>query len=213
MSARIEALILYAIIFLPGALKRPDSQVSFSSVTELIRIFFFTIPASALIMYLFGRRKHFKVLGLLPCKKDFFTGLLMFPCLIIIGFFAGFAGTHFTTSDAYKELLAAPEGLMEWIILCISCICSGYLEESYFRFYLLSQREEFSMSAPAAVVVQAALFTICHLYEGPWGMANALLSGVLLALVFLRFKTLHGLAFAHGLYNITAYAAAALSAR
>jgi membrane protease YdiL (CAAX protease family) len=35
---------------------------------------------------------------------------------------------------------------------------------------------------------------------------NAVLAGALLALVFLRYRSLHGIALAHGLYNVFVYA-------
>ncbi|MDR1949246.1 MAG: CPBP family intramembrane metalloprotease [Spirochaetaceae bacterium] len=50
------------------------------------------------------------------------------------------------------------------------------------------------------------LFSLCHLYEGFWGVLNALFAGVLLALVFRRYRSLHGIAWAHGLYNAFIYA-------
>jgi len=43
------------------------------------------------------------------------------------------------------------------------------------------------------------------LYEGPWGFLNAALSGTVLAFVFLRFRSLHGISAAHALYNILVY--------
>jgi membrane protease YdiL (CAAX protease family) len=210
MNAYIEALILYAILFLPGILNRPEGPILFSVTAELVRIMF-TIPVLALIWYLLGRGKPVRDWGLKPCKKDLFSSLIAFPCLLIIGFSASYTGTHFGSSFAYNELFGAPKGAAEWMLLCISCISAGYLEESFFRLYLLSRRKELSLSAPAAMAVQAALFSICHIYEGPWGLVNALLSGILLSLVFLRYNTLHGIALAHGLYNIAAYATAAIT--
>ena len=60
-----------------------------------------------------------------------------------------------------------------------------------------------------AVVISTLLFSSCHVYEGPWGFLNAALSGSVLALVFLRFRSLHGISIAHALYNILVYAVGA----
>jgi membrane protease YdiL (CAAX protease family) len=89
--------------------------------------------------------------------------------------------------------------------LSFSCILAAYLEESFFRFYILSRRDELKLSAIPAMIVSVALFSICHIYEGPWGFLNAFLSAVILAFVFLRYNALHGIAIAHGLYNIAVY--------
>jgi membrane protease YdiL (CAAX protease family) len=50
-----------------------------------------------------------------------------------------------------------------------------------------------------------ALFSICHIYEGPWGFLNAVLSSVLLCFMFLRYKSIHGISIAHAMYNIAVY--------
>jgi len=49
------------------------------------------------------------------------------------------------------------------------------------------------------------LFSLCHVYEGPWGILNAVLAGIILSLLFIRFRSLHGIAWAHGAYNIFVY--------
>jgi membrane protease YdiL (CAAX protease family) len=95
---------------------------------------------------------------------------------------------------------------VSWCILVISCLSTGYLEESYFRFYLLSKREEMGLGPHRAVVVSTLLFSFCHIYEGPWGFLNAAISGIVLCVIFLRFRSLHGIAIAHALYNILIFA-------
>jgi membrane protease YdiL (CAAX protease family) len=57
-----------------------------------------------------------------------------------------------------------------------------------------------------AILVSTALFSLCHIYEGPWGVINAALAGLLLSLIYVHYGAIHGLAWAHGLYNIFIYA-------
>jgi membrane protease YdiL (CAAX protease family) len=61
------------------------------------------------------------------------------------------------------------------------------------------------LGTKSALVISVALFSICHLYEGPWGFLNAVLSGTFLCLIFLKFRAFHGNAIAHGMYNIAVY--------
>jgi membrane protease YdiL (CAAX protease family) len=89
--------------------------------------------------------------------------------------------------------------------LSFSCISSAYLEESFFRFYLLSKRERLRLGPHRAVFISTLMVSCCHIYEGPGGFLNAALSGALLALVFLRYRSLHGIALAHAAYNILVY--------
>jgi len=94
---------------------------------------------------------------------------------------------------------------MEWVILFIICFLSAYLEESYFRFYILTKRKKLNLSDTSALALSVILFSICHIYMGPWGFLNAVISGTFLGFMFLRFNSLHGIAIAHGLYNIAVY--------
>jgi membrane protease YdiL (CAAX protease family) len=100
----------------------------------------------------------------------------------------------------------SPADLPGWIVLSLSCISTGYLEESFFRFYLLTKFRDMGVRTGTMVSVSVLLFALCHIYEGSWGMLNAVLAGTLLSAIFLRFKSLHGTALAHGLYNAFVYA-------
>jgi membrane protease YdiL (CAAX protease family) len=93
--------------------------------------------------------------------------------------------------------------------MILSCLSAGYLEETYFRFYLFRQ---LAGTGPAkAALVSSLLFALCHLYEGPMGMLNAFAAGLLLFYIFARRRTLHGIAWAHGGYNIFVYIMAVIT--
>jgi membrane protease YdiL (CAAX protease family) len=217
MESYIEAVILYAVIFLPGVASpgvansgvaniANDAQ-PFSAVVELSRIFLYNIPSLALVWYL-AHGKKLKADVCLPGKKDLIAGLVSFPSLLIISFLIAFAASYFNAS---VSPVSPPVSASGWIILAFSCLTTGYLEESYFRFYLLSRRTELRLGGVSALLLSTALFSVCHIYEGPWGFLNSVLSGAALSLVFLRYNSLHGVALAHGLYNFVVYALGAIS--
>jgi membrane protease YdiL (CAAX protease family) len=101
--------------------------------------------------------------------------------------------------------MEAPGTLVSWLVLTASSLGTGYLEESYFRAYLHTRLREAGLGPLKSTALSAILFALCHFYEGPWGALNALLAGIFLSLLFLRYKSLHGLAWAHGAYNIFVY--------
>jgi membrane protease YdiL (CAAX protease family) len=127
------------------------------------------------------------------------------PALVFIGLTISLVSRFLSEIPSGPHYLP-PQGVFPWTILAISCISTAYLEESFFRFYLLSKREEMGIGPHRAVLISTLLFSVCHIYEGPWGFLNAALSGVVLAFVFLRFRSLHGIALAHALYNVLVYA-------
>jgi membrane protease YdiL (CAAX protease family) len=102
--------------------------------------------------------------------------------------------------------IGAPATFSGWLVMLLSCVSTGYLEESFFRFYLLNKLGELGVKTGTAVFVSVVFFALCHVYEGPWGVLNAVLAGTLLALLFLQYRSLHGIALAHGFYNTFVYA-------
>ena len=206
MGIYIEALILYVVLFFSrstGLFVSGGTQ-GFPITAELVRIFAYTIPSLALIWYLLLKARSLSSWGIRPGKKDILSGLITLPSLLITGFIIAFISSN-TGGTSAQALLYVPATVPEWMVLCFSCVSAAYLEESFFRFYLLVRREELKLGAASALVFSVALFSICHIYEGPWGFLNSVLSGTFLSLVFLCYKSLHGIAIAHGLYNIAVY--------
>jgi membrane protease YdiL (CAAX protease family) len=210
MSAYIETLILYIVLFVSGSAGPPAENAAFSVSRELVRILVYNIPSLALIWYLLLKERSLKGWEVSPPRrKDLLPGLLALSALILTGFIiAGIA--PFFSDIPRPPVIIPPSGVPAWIILGCSCVSTGYLEESFFRFYILSKRRELRLNNAQAALVSALSFSLCHLYEGPWGFLNATLSGIMLSFVFIRYRSLHGVALAHGLYNIFAYILGAL---
>jgi uncharacterized protein len=80
-------------------------------------------------------------------------------------------------------------------------ITAGYREELFFRSYLIGRLEEMGVRVPVAVAVSTALFSAGHVYEGLLAIAITAGLGVLLSVFWLRRRSLHVVAIAHGLYN------------
>lgn len=203
MSIYIEALILYIVLFFSGS---PAVTVSaeFSITAEIGKVLLYIIPSIALIWYLLSRNWKTEYSTVKPGKHDLIAGLITLPCLLITGFTVALMAS-LTGSPAMEVSLHTPASTAQWVILCVSCILAAYLEESFFRFYLLSKRHDMNLKAPLALFFSTALFSICHIYEGPWGFLNAAIAGLFLGFMFLRYNSIHGIAIAHGLYNIAAY--------
>ncbi|MDR0497344.1 MAG: CPBP family intramembrane metalloprotease [Treponema sp.] len=215
MGMYIETLTLFILLFLTAggaANLKPGGYGGLLISSEFARIFLYNTPAAALILRLLQKEKSLKEWGLgKPIKKDLFILFLALPCLLLIGFAAVSASLFFTGGTSVKNNLLSPDSALLWIVLGFSCISTGYLEEIFFRFYLLSKRKELNMSDPLALIFSTALFSVCHIYEGPWGFINSIISGFLLSFIFLRYKSLHGIALAHGIYNFLAYVISAFS--
>ena len=214
MGKFTEALILYFVLFFSGTVSpyfNGAQKANFSITAQISGILLHSIPSLALIWYLILKARRIEDWIIRPGRKDIISGLITLPCLLLIGAATSFASSYIGGSQAQVSL-NSPSTVPGWITLCASCVCAAYLEESYFRYYLLTRNDELNLNAFSALALSTALFSICHIYEGPWGFLNAALSGAFLCFIFMRYNSLHGTAAAHGLYNISVYAANAVMA-
>jgi len=204
MRSFAETLILYIVLFFSGSAAfviNGAQNVDFSTSAQIAGIFLHSLPSLALIWLLILKAKKIEDCNIKPGRKDLISAFITLPCLLLIAVVISFVSSYIGGSQA-RLSLNSPSTAAGWVILCLSCISAAYLEESYFRYYLLTKRDELHLNASSALVLSTALFSICHIYEGPWGVLNAALSGAFLCFIFLRFNSLHGIAIAHGLYNI-----------
>ncbi|MDR0784286.1 MAG: CPBP family intramembrane metalloprotease [Treponema sp.] len=203
----IEALVLYALLFFPRYAGTPAS-IPFSVGRELSRAFIYNTPAFLLVFYLLNgnrfRNKSENIVSLRHGLRSFLTFSIVLPVLSLISVCAS-AASGFFSPAAPSPALEKPSDAAGWLVLTVACLTTGLLEETFFRVYLPKRFS--SAGAPLSFLLSTALFALSHLYEGPWGMANAFLAGLFLCVVFAKTKNLAGVAAAHGVYNLLVYAA------
>jgi len=103
-------------------------------------------------------------------------------------------------TNAAQGLL--PQGILEslaWIPLALS---AGFCEELAFRGYLQQQFQAITGSATWAVLIQALVFGLGHLYEGVGPVARIMLYGILFGLLALWRKSLRPGMIAHAWSDI-----------
>ena len=209
----MEALILYFVLFFPALYTSPfpgiyPEVLSFSILKEIGRTLTYTIPALALLWYIISdKNDFFAIREEKPKTQDLIQFALGLPSLVVIGLGISLLITYFAGSSGLSPppKVEAPVNIAGWIVLVFSCLGTGYLEESYFRYYLLTRLAYALPNSLVRILLSTALFAVCHIYEGPWGILNAVLAGALLSAFFIRFRSLHGLAWSHGVYNIFVY--------
>jgi membrane protease YdiL (CAAX protease family) len=208
MSAFIEPLILYWVLFLPSwGFPSPEADVfAFSLRRELGRIVSYNLPSLALIWHLILRndRPFSPLPGPWPRRRDLVTALFTLPALVALGALISLLGTLFPDPVSAPET-GSPQGAAAVAVMILSCLSTGYVEESFFRFYLFKRFAGGGSGPAKAALVSSLLFALCHIYEGPLGALNAFIAGLLLFYIFVRRRSLHGVAWAHGGYNIFVY--------
>jgi uncharacterized protein len=76
-----------------------------------------------------------------------------------------------------------PKGIIESLVWLPVALSAGFCEELAFRGYLQRQFQAIVGSATLAVLLQAVIFGVGHLYEGPEAVARITLYGVLFGLM------------------------------
>jgi membrane protease YdiL (CAAX protease family) len=207
VSALFEPIILYLVLFFPSfsGVELAGAAIHFSTNRVFSMVFTYFIPALALIWYLIiGKNSLSLNPGTLkPERRDFFTFLWGLSGLVLIGAGTSFIGVRLSPFPV--SVIEVPQDVLGWIAMGLSCAGSGYLEESYFRFYLLQKMENVIPNKTFRMLFSTLLFALCHAYEGLWGIVNAVLAGFFLSMLFERNKSLHGIAWAHALYNSLVY--------
>jgi len=218
-----------AIISLaPGVVGGAEAirTIPFSIIRELGRTITHSLPGIALLLYLISGKssdkvsavppgdKSFRLLkATIPAKRDIIPFVIGLPVLIIIGLFVSFLASLFARlygGFSPPLLIEGPYSFWGWVVLILACLGTGYLEEIYFRYYLLTKTESLIPSPALRVVFSVLLFAVSHIHDGPWGVINAALAGLFLSALFLRYRSLHGIALAHAGYNFFVYAMGAV---
>ena len=215
-----EALLLFLVFFFPGYLyqsTRFDFQVMYSPAFHISNLIF-TLPQVLLLLYILhlrteGRLEKYGVhpfrLSLLPAALLSFLGILAITAMLsltvqLIGSTAGVELTNPALPNMsgsqidYSVLFKLP-----YIPICIlgTCLLTGYFEELYFRTYLLTEFADSPVGTAGIVLISSFLFAIGHLYQGLIGFFGTFLLGTFLAYRYLRRRSWHEIAIAHGLYN------------
>jgi uncharacterized protein len=73
---------------------------------------------------------------------------------------------HFRGSRQSVSFLT-PEGPMQVAAWVLVCVTAGFCEETIFRGYLQRQFIAWTRNVPAGLFLSAAVFGVCHIYQGP----------------------------------------------
>ncbi|MCL2008326.1 MAG: CPBP family intramembrane metalloprotease, partial [Treponema sp.] len=186
-------------------------EAPFSITLTLSRIIAYTLPALALLWFVVLDKNDLPfLLKKKPDKPDLLTFTIGLAGLVTIGFSISII---LMIISRYYGLpipprVSSPDNLIGNLVMILSCLGTGYLEETFFRYYLLIKYENHSMTSK--IIFSTLLFSLSHAHDGPWGIINAMLASIFLSLLFLRYRSLHGIALSHGFYNIFVYTISAI---
>jgi uncharacterized protein len=92
-----------------------------------------------------------------------------------------------------------PEGILEYLLLLISCIASGFAQELIYRGYLIPRFERLLRSTWIAVLVTTVLFASFHVYQGTVASIGIGALGLVYAIAFCLLRRIWPICVAHTL--------------
>ena len=189
----LEAAALFFVVFFTPA---APNQYPFEVIGHTL---LWRVPALILVLLLMEKKPA------ISPKADFLTMAAALPALILCGFLVSYCAER--AGHVPPETIAPPGGVQGWIAAILLSFSTGFLEEAYFRIYLPRQLIELwqgrsRYTTAAAFAISGIIFALCHAYEGPWGIVNAVLAALVLSLAYIKSSSFLGIALAHGLFNI-----------
>lgn len=204
----VEAFLLYWAFFIPGISLPSGSAtyIPFEATKEISRVFFYDLPVIFLILYLLWRDSDGAIKNRFRINRYTFLWSLFNLSVIVASAVLISLLSQFMLPAYRPPLIEAPHTMTAWLIMVIGSFATAYLEEFYFRLYLLYRFDSAGIRPLMANLLSVFLFTLCHSYEGPLGALNAAIAGLFFTLFYRKTKNIHCPAWSHGLYNILAFA-------
>jgi len=209
-----EFALLFSVLFLPGIVSQGAGvdPAGFERVAYHLLVLAVALPQLLIVLYVSDLRIPGSSLRFgwrAPSWKDAGTAALTY--LGVMGGAITISAIIGAISAFLPEIESAFLPRVMWRfsapalipLALISSLAVGYREEVFFRAYLINRSSEIGVSTVGAVGGGAVLFAVGHLYQGVAGFVVALLLGVALGAIYARTRSLHGVAVAHGLYNLT----------
>jgi CAAX protease family protein len=204
----LEMVLLFLAFFLPGYLSQSGFPASGAVGTSaMMQSMLVGVPQFLLMAYVasLSRETSLESWGFSPIRGS--DALRV--ALVLVGCFAIFAPLTLLMTILPASVAKYLSSGFRWRLAGASQIplavafglVAGYREEFFFRSYLLRRLEQLGFPAVLSVAVSTLLFCAGHVYQGPLGLATSAGLGVLFAVVYLRRRSLHVIAIAHGLYN------------
>jgi membrane protease YdiL (CAAX protease family) len=172
-------------------------------------LLFFSVPLQFLPL---RGTKHAFFIGI-QLKTEVFSCILyiilncimLFAVALLVNFMSILCGTN----NLSTALIEKPQTVTDYAIVIFSCLTTAYLEEGFFRFYFFEKLRNNKFGVISAVAISAICFAMLHVWEGVWGVYNALLAAFTLSFFYIQNKNtaqrLHIIAISHFIYNLIAF--------
>jgi membrane protease YdiL (CAAX protease family) len=192
------------------ALIWPGGRQPRTSIDDSLYFLVYALGPSVLVLYLINRSGEAPVrFGLVRPLwfRDIAGALGLFAVhwvlwqMLAIRFESLFDAMDKLVPVEAKDSVPTPHGLIQHVLVGVSCAAIGFCEEIVTRGYLLTRFEQLFNSTWKSVASTAFLFALWHVYQGMTGFVYAGLLGLLFGVVFCWIRRIWPLAICHALLD------------
>ena len=206
-----ELAVLFALFVVPGLVSSATVTQVVGSLSALMALSLRNIAFALLIHYLLDLHAEQHLLGPSGTARPGTTAVLTWVVLLGASFTVSALAALVNLSSpeagsraviASLQASAPPAVWAPVLILAMGSV--GYVEELFFRGYLVGRFRQVGATPVQAVLVSAVMFSLGHGYQGPAALVFSFIAGGLLGLLWLRRGHLAAFAGGHTVYNLTA---------
>ena len=137
-----------------------------------------------------------------PSRTDVVPTVVGFIAAWVAGIAVSIVATAIAGPDAFV-------GGVDWVfdryeltpLVLVSTLAIGYREEIFYRAYLANRAQDLGVEPRALLYAAVLVFGLGHLYQGVAGFLISAVIGAVFVELYLRYRSLHGIAIAHALFN------------
>ena len=200
-----ESAILFALFAAPAIFAPGDVGVLAERTGPIIAVVIRNVAFALLVFYLVDiQGERDAVIG---TKRVSPTAVVVAATgLFAISFTVGLIGGFFSAVEPSVFAAVPPEEgeFLRWIPLGVMTLSVAWVEELFFRGYLLTRLRQVGASPGTAITVAALLFSVGHGYQGAGALAFSFTAGVFFGILWVRKPSVTNLTIGHALYNIVA---------
>ena len=135
--------------------------------------------------------------------RDLFSDVALAIAFLVVLLLANFCLARLLGPDSARSVDALlPRSTVEVLLWIATCLTAGICEEIGFRAYVLNQVRALTGSTPLAVVGQAVIFGLFHLYQGWKSVVVITGLGMLLGLLAVWRGNLRTNILSHALFDL-----------
>jgi len=207
MAVGKELGILFSVMFLPGLVTAATGvdPSAWTSMIYLVAVLAMAIPQILLVVYVCDLRTpgfSSKIGWVRPRVRDLVTLAIAVVSIFVAVMIWRLIVLTGIVGEGESAVSWSSPGSSLFPMAVLASVAVGYREEIFYRAYLIERAAEHRVPQWAVVTVSTGLFAAGHVYQGVAGVGISALVGLAMAGVYIWRRSLHGIAVAHGIYNV-----------